>query len=72
MKPGGRYAINAHYAHARAVDDELDYRVDVNTLDHARTQLGAESEIGPRFHFAHRRTAVVDRYRRTVTTGSFT
>ncbi len=34
LTPGGRYAIKHTTRSARAVVDELEYRVDVNTLEH--------------------------------------
>ena len=70
MKPGGRYAIKHTTRTARAVIEELEYRVDVNTLDHAPApQLGL-NEIG-RVHLRTSAPLMVDRYRRNRTTGSF-
>jgi sulfate adenylyltransferase large subunit len=70
MKPGGRYAIKHTTRTARAVIEELEYRVDVNTLEHAPApQLGL-NEIG-RVHLRTSAPLMVDRYRRNRTTGSF-
>jgi bifunctional enzyme CysN/CysC len=71
LRPGGRYAIKQTTTTARAIVDELRYRVDVNALhrDENAPELGL-NEVGR----VHLRTSVplfVDEYRRNRTTGSF-
>jgi sulfate adenylyltransferase large subunit len=71
LKPGGRYAIKHTTRAARVVVDRLEYRVDVNTLDHdhAATELSL-NEIG-RVHLRSSTALVIDPYSRNRTTGSF-
>jgi sulfate adenylyltransferase large subunit len=71
LRPGSRYAIKHTTRSARAVVDELEYRVDVNTLghDHGAAAL-ALNEIG-RVRLRSSAPLMVDRYRRNRTTGSF-
>ncbi len=71
LQPGGRYAIKHTTRAARVVVDRLEYRVDVNTLDHdhSATEL-ALNEIG-RVHLRSSTALVVDPYTRNRTTGSF-
>jgi sulfate adenylyltransferase large subunit len=71
LRPGGRYAIKHTTRTARVVIDRLEYRVDVNTLDHdhAATELGL-NEIG-RVHLRSSTALMVDPYSRNRTTGSF-
>ncbi|HET9073621.1 MAG TPA: GTP-binding protein, partial [Solirubrobacteraceae bacterium] len=71
LQPGGRYAIKHTTRAARVIVDRLEYRVDVNTLDHdhAATELGL-NEIG-RVHLRCSTPLVVDPYTRNRTTGSF-
>jgi sulfate adenylyltransferase subunit 1 (EFTu-like GTPase family) len=71
MTERGRYVIKHTTRTAKAVIDELEYRVDVNTLEHdpAATQLGL-NEIG-RVRLKVSTPLMVDRYRRNRTTGSF-
>jgi sulfate adenylyltransferase subunit 1 (EFTu-like GTPase family) len=70
LRPGGRYAIKHTTRTARAIIDELDYRVDVNTLDHeASDELGL-NEIG-RVRLRASAPLLVDPYSRNRTTGSF-
>jgi len=71
MRPNGRYSIKHTTRSARAVIDKLDYRVDVNSLehDHAASELKL-NEIG-RVHLRCSTPLVVDRYSRNRTTGSF-
>jgi bifunctional enzyme CysN/CysC len=70
LQPGGRYAIKHTTRTARAVIDELEYRVEVNSLGHEdATQLGL-NEIG-RVRLRASVPLMVDRYRRNRTTGSF-
>src|SRR5207248_6808524 len=37
MKPGGRYVLKHTTRSVRAIVDELEYRIDVNTLEHLET-----------------------------------
>jgi sulfate adenylyltransferase large subunit len=71
LRPGGRYAIKHTTRSARAIIDELEYRVDINTFDHdheaGELQL---NEIG-RVRLRLSAPLVVDRYARDRTTGSF-
>jgi bifunctional enzyme CysN/CysC len=67
---GRRYAIKHTTRTARAVVDQLEYRVDVNTLEHEQTdQLGLNG-IG-RVKLRSSAPLMVDRYRRNRATGSF-
>ena len=70
LRQGGRYVLKHTTRSARAVVDQLDYRVDVNTLAHERTDKLELNEIG---HVRLRCSAqlVVDPYARNRTTGSF-
>jgi bifunctional enzyme CysN/CysC len=49
---------------------ELEYRVDVNTLEHIGTSALTLNEIG-RIHLRLSSPVMVDRYRRNRTIGSF-
>jgi sulfate adenylyltransferase large subunit len=71
LQAGGRYSIKHTTRAARVVVDRLEYRVDVNTLDHdhSATELGL-NEIG-RVHLRSSAALVVDPYTRNRTTGSF-
>jgi sulfate adenylyltransferase large subunit len=70
MKPGARYALKHTTRTVRAVVRELEYRVDVNTLDHRETPELALNEIG-RIRLRLSGPVMVDRYRRNRTIGSF-
>jgi sulfate adenylyltransferase large subunit len=71
MKAGGRYVIKHTTRTAKAVIDELEYRVNVNSLDHdASAEQLALNEIG-RVRLRVSVPLMVDRYRRNRTTGSF-
>ena len=70
MQPRGRYTIKHTTRNARAIVDQVEYRVDVNTLDHAPAQQLALNEIG-RVHVRCSSELVVDTYARNRTTGSF-
>jgi bifunctional enzyme CysN/CysC len=66
----GRYTIKHTTRSARAVIEALDYRVDINTLEHhSATQLGL-NEIG-RVHLRCSAPLMLDPYARNRTTGSF-
>jgi sulfate adenylyltransferase subunit 1 len=71
MQPRGRYAIKHTTRSARAIVDELRYRIDINTLhrDEQAPEL-ALNEIG-RVHLRTSSPLLVDEYRRNRTTGSF-
>jgi sulfate adenylyltransferase large subunit len=71
MSPGGRYAIKHTTRTARAVVDRLEYRVDVNTLEHDHAASGLKlNEVG-RVHLRASAPLMVDPYARNRTTGSF-
>jgi sulfate adenylyltransferase large subunit len=71
MAAGGRYALKHTTRAAKAIVDKLEYRVDVNTLehDHAAAELKL-NEIG-RVHLRSSTPLMVDPYARNRTTGSF-
>jgi bifunctional enzyme CysN/CysC len=70
LQAGGRYAIKHTTRSARAVIDEIEHRVDVNTLGHEpASQLGL-NEIG-RVKLRCSAPLMVDPYSRNRTTGSF-
>ena len=71
MDVRGRYAIKHTTRGARAIVEELRYRVDVNTLhrDESATTLQL-NEIG-RVRLRTSAPLLVDEYRRNRTTGSF-
>jgi sulfate adenylyltransferase large subunit len=70
LVPGKRYAIKHTTRSARAVVDQLEYRVDVNTLEHEPTERLELNGIG-RVRLRISSPLMVDRYRRNRTTGSF-
>jgi sulfate adenylyltransferase large subunit len=66
----GRYAIKHTTRTARAIVEEIEHRIDINTLEHApANQLGL-NEIG-RVRLRCSAPLVVDSYSRNRTTGSF-
>jgi bifunctional enzyme CysN/CysC len=71
LRPGGRYAIKHTTKSARAVVDDLEYRVDVNTLhhDHDATELSLNEIGGLRLRLSS--PMVVDSYASNRITGSF-
>jgi sulfate adenylyltransferase large subunit len=71
LQPGNRYTIKHTTRTARAVVQELEYRVDINTHehDHEASEL-ALNAIG-RVKLRVSTPLMVDRYRRNRTTGSF-
>jgi bifunctional enzyme CysN/CysC len=71
LRPGRRYAIKHTSRSARAVVEELHYRVDVDTLrrEQTPTQLGL-NEVG-RVRLRASSPLLVDEYRRNRATGSF-
>ena len=70
MHSGGRYAIKHTTRGAKAIIDEIEYRVDVNTLEHLPAEKLELNEIG-RVVLRSSAPLMVDRYRRNRTTGSF-
>jgi len=70
MRPEARYVLKHTTRTVRAVVQELEYRVDVNTLDHVETSELGLNEIG-RIHLRLSAPVMVDRYRRNRTIGSF-
>jgi sulfate adenylyltransferase subunit 1 (EFTu-like GTPase family) len=70
MKPGGRYALKHTTRSVRAIVDELEYKIDVNTLEHAEAPELTLNEIG-RVKLRLSAPVMVDRYRRNRTIGSF-
>jgi sulfate adenylyltransferase large subunit len=70
LQTRGRYAIKHTTRAARAIVDELDYRVDVNTLEHHSAAQLELNEIG-RVRLRCSAPLMVDPYARNRTTGSF-
>ncbi len=70
MTLGGRYLLKHTTRTVRAAINQLEYRVDVNTLEHVETPSLALNEIG-RIHLRLSAPVMVDRYRRNRTIGSF-
>jgi sulfate adenylyltransferase large subunit len=70
MRPDGRYVLKHTTRSVRAIVQELEYRVDVNTLEQRQTSELALNEIG-RIHMRLSGPVMVDRYRRNRTIGSF-
>jgi sulfate adenylyltransferase large subunit len=70
LRAGRRYAIKQTTRSARAVVDELEYRVNVNTLEHEQAEQLELNGIG-RVRLRTSAPLMVDRYRRNRTTGSF-
>jgi sulfate adenylyltransferase subunit 1 (EFTu-like GTPase family) len=71
LRPGARYALKHTTRWARAIVDELRYRIDVNTLhrDEAAGELGL-NQIG-RVSLRTSTPIIHDEFRRNRTTGSF-
>ncbi|HEY2260222.1 MAG TPA: sulfate adenylyltransferase subunit CysN [Solirubrobacteraceae bacterium] len=70
LQPRGRYAIKHTTRSARAVVEQIDHRVDINTLEHVAAGQLALNEIG-RVRLRCSSPLVVDPYARNRTTGSF-
>ena len=70
LRPGARLIIKHTTRTTRARVEELDYRVDVNTLDHSPADELALNEIG-RIRVRVGSQLIVDPYARNRTTGSF-
>ena len=70
LRKGGRYAIKQTTRSARAIADQLQYRVDINTLRHEQAAELGLNEIG-RLRLRCSAPLIVDPYSRNRTTGSF-
>jgi sulfate adenylyltransferase subunit 1 len=70
LRTNGRYVLKHTTRSVKAVVKELEYRVDVNTLDHHEAAELGLNEIG-RVHLRVSAPVMVDRYRRNRTIGSF-
>jgi len=70
LRRGARYQIKHTTRSARAVVDQLEHRVDVNTLAHQPASELALNEIG-RVRLRTSAPLIVDPYARNRTTGSF-
>ncbi len=70
MQPRGRYAIKHTTRSARAIVEEIEHRIDINTLEHVPASQLVLNEIG-RVQLRCSAPLVVDPYSRNRTTGSF-
>jgi sulfate adenylyltransferase subunit 1 (EFTu-like GTPase family) len=70
LRPRGRYAIKHTTRTARAIADEIEHRIDVNTLTHEPAAQLELNEIG-RVRLRCSAPLMVDPYSRNRTTGSF-
>jgi sulfate adenylyltransferase subunit 1 (EFTu-like GTPase family) len=70
MRVGAKYSLKHTTRSVRAIVDELEYKVDVNTLEHLDAPELSLNEIG-RVKLRLSAPVMVDRYRRNRTTGSF-
>ena len=70
LRPRGRYAIKHTTRTAKAVVEQIEHRVDVNTLEHVPAAELGLNEIG-RVVLRCSSPLVVDPYARNRTTGSF-
>src|SRR5262249_30715653 len=70
MQPRARYAIKHTTRSARVVIDELEHRIDVNTLAHEPATQLELNELG-RVRLRCSAPLMVDPYSRNRTTGSF-
>jgi len=70
LRPAGRYTIKQTTRTARAIVDELEHRVDVNTLAHEPASELSLNQIG-RVRLRISAPLMVDAYSRNRTTGSF-
>jgi sulfate adenylyltransferase subunit 1 len=71
LRPGGRYIIKHATRSAKAMIDDMRYRIDVNTLQRDQTaeELGL-NEIG-RVHLRTSTPLLLDEYRLSRATGGF-
>ena len=70
MTQGARYAIKHTTRTARAVVEDLEYRIDVNTLGHEPATELKLNEVG-RVRVRSSAPLMIDSYSRNRTTGSF-
>jgi sulfate adenylyltransferase large subunit len=70
LQPRGRYTIKHTSRTARAIVEQIEHRVDINTLEHVPASELGLNEIG-RVHLRCSAPLVVDPYSRNRTTGSF-
>jgi sulfate adenylyltransferase large subunit len=70
LQPRGRYAIKHTTRTARAIVEEIEHRIDINTLEHVPATQLALNEIG-RVQLRCSSPLVVDAYSRNRTTGCF-
>jgi sulfate adenylyltransferase large subunit len=70
MKLGARYALKHTTRSVRAIVDELEYKVNVNSLEHGEADELSLNEVG-RVKLRLSAPVMVDRYRRNRTIGSF-
>ena len=70
MSPRGKYAIKHTTRSARAIVEDIEHRVDINTLEHVKADQLNLNEIG-RVRLRCSAPLVVDPYARNRTTGSF-
>jgi sulfate adenylyltransferase subunit 1 len=70
LQPRGRYSIKHTTRTARAIVEEIEHRIDINTLEHVPASQLALNEIG-RVKLRCSSPLVVDPYSRNRTTGSF-
>ena len=70
MQPGARYTLKHTTRTVRAVVEEMEYRIDVNRLEHQESPELTLNEIG-RVRLRTSAPVMVDRYRRNRTIGSF-
>ncbi len=70
LTPGARYTLKHTTSSVRAVAQDLEYRIDVNSLEHQGANELSLNEIG-RVKLRTSAPVMVDRYRRNRTIGSF-
>ena len=70
LTPRGKYTIKHTTRSARAIVEEIDHRVDINTLEHVKAEQLGLNEVG-RVRLRCSSPLVVDPYSRNRTTGSF-
>jgi sulfate adenylyltransferase large subunit len=70
LVPRGKYAIKHTTRSARAVVEDIEHRIDINTLEHVKADKLGLNEIG-RVRLRCSAPLVVDPYSRNRTTGSF-
>ena len=70
MTPRGKYAIKHTTRSARVIVEQIEHRIDINTLEHVKAEQLGLNEIG-RVRLRCSAPLVVDSYARNRTTGSF-